>query len=1082
MTEFNHRQAKNIARLVRCFVLTQCILIKASAQPPSNAFINLNEDGGFTSSYVNSITQDSSGFIWLGASNGLNRYNGTFNTRLNNSPHSNNTISDNYINVTFTDKHGDVWIGTRKGLNVYDLSEKKWRSFLNDPEDPTSLSDNEVWSIAQDRAGSLWIGTINGGLNRVNEIHTGDSVGYSFTSFKTIPDDKSSISSNTAYAIYFDEYGNGWVGTQRGLNRFMVPDAKSNHLQFTRYNYNPADSSGITSDFIKRITSDRQGNLWLTGGLKMLDKIDNRYLKNNSFLKVEHYFSRIASNKKLQDSTFLSLLFDKQGGCWIGTSVDGLLLVPSFANAVTSNKSLTVYRYKTSSTETHSLINNRVFSLLEDRSGNIWVGTEEGISILPVYSSQFTPPYSTSKSELGSVSAFFIDSCENKWFASEMGIMIVKRGEVKPKLFLKNPFDELMVTSILVTPDGSLWIGTNQDGLYYYSSKSVKERLAGGSMITPVHHFTDLSNEANSISYRIVNDLSVYKQGSILVSTMGGLDIVNPAEASVKNLFYFKNYPHSRTKCYIRSATESSDGIIWAGSDDGLLAFNVSDKYPVEYHFKNGDSTSLPSDRILKVYEDSRKMLWVCTQSGISFFDSRNKAFRTLTMSNGLPSNNVTSIVEDHAGKIWLGTDKGLSCYNTLTRQLKNFDKEDGLLSNQVEANGLAISPDGMIHVLTNKGINTFYPEKLYKNLEKPRLILTAFKVNGESIESAKYTELNKKFLWNKEMKLRFDQNFFTIDFSTISFVHPDRDQFAYMLEGLDKNWNFIGNRNTAYFNNVPPGHYSFKLRAKNGDGEWNNAGISLPITIIPPWWKTLWFRTLIVLLIIIVIVMVTRYFAQQRLKEKLAILEKQRAVEHERQRISRDMHDELGSGISIISMMINRVKQEQLTPTGKEEVEKIAVASSEMVTQLREIVWTLNPKNDYLKDLLVYLRKYAMGFFENLPIECKVTMPAHIPEYVLSGEVRRALFLVIKESLNNLLKHSQAKKAQMEMQIFDHHLVVEITDDGVGIDESKMNFFGNGLKNMARRMEDIGGSFKISSENGTKTKITFPIAAKQKK
>lgn len=211
--------------------------------------------------------------------------------------------------------------------------------------------------------------------------------------------------------------------------------------------------------------------------------------------------------------------------------------------------------------------------------------------------------------------------------------------------------------------------------------------------------------------------------------------------------------------------------------------------------------------------------------------------FSTLNTGHGLSSNNVLSLVEDKQNRLWFGTDKGLSCYNPITHKFANFNKEDGLISNSIEANGLAISPDGLIHVLTNDGINAFNPDSLYRNTEIPKIILTAFRVNGESIESHQYVELNNSFQWNKTMRLNFDQNFFTIDFSTISFIHPERDQFSYKLEGLDKDWNFIGSRRTAYFNNIPPGQYTFRLRAVNGDGKWNNDGIALPITIIPPWW-----------------------------------------------------------------------------------------------------------------------------------------------------------------------------------------------------------------------------------------------------
>jgi two-component sensor histidine kinase len=361
------------------------------------------------------------------------------------------------------------------------------------------------------------------------------------------------------------------------------------------------------------------------------------------------------------------------------------------------------------------------------------------------------------------------------------------------------------------------------------------------------------------------------------------------------------------------------------------------------------------------------------------------------------------------------------------------------------------------------KGYNYFFPDSIKENKNIPSVVITSFRIFDNE------ASLDKSISKTDEIKLSYKENFFSFEFAALDYTNPKRNQYKYKLEGVDKEWRNSKNIRTANYTNIDPGEYVFRVIGSNNDGVWNEEGASVRIIITPPWWATWWFRTIAIFAIAGIFGGSVRYVTIQRYKRRLAL-------EKERTRISKDMHDEVGSSLSKISILSELAKQKADDPKLKSDVEKISQSASEVVDNISEIIWAINPKNDSLDNLLAYIREYAAETLELKSIEYKIELPENIPAYNLSAETRRNIFLVIKEALNNIIKYANATLVNITVKLMESRLEISIKDNGNGFDVNNTRKFGNGLINMRKRIEDIGGEFKLDSEPGKGTEIRFSI------
>jgi signal transduction histidine kinase len=417
------------------------------------------------------------------------------------------------------------------------------------------------------------------------------------------------------------------------------------------------------------------------------------------------------------------------------------------------------------------------------------------------------------------------------------------------------------------------------------------------------------------------------------------------------------------------------------------------------------------------------------------------------------------------------------------SKSFKVFDELDGLkFCKSIEFGYKAFykATSGEIYSGGASSVAVFSPDSLKDNPSPPPIVLTDFKINYETVKIGPDSPLRKSITVTDNIKLAHHQDILSFEFAALDYTSPGKNLYAYKMEGINSDWVYTdASRRFAIYTNLDPGKYVFKVKASNNDGVWNEEGTAIKVIIIPPFWQRLWFQLAIGLLVLSGIIGLVRFLSTRKLRQQLDAVEQQRAMEKERTRISSDMHDEIGASLTHIAITSELLKK-SLNQTQKNEVqnyvEDIARTAREVIDHIGEIIWAINPRNDSLDNLIAYIRQYAGNFFEALPIHCRYDLPEHLPPQTLTSEARRNLFLVTKEALHNILKHAEAKDVQIKIALHGDDLELSIADNGKGFCQQEVSRFGNGLKNMKKRMTDIGGKFEISSRQGEGTVIKIRL------
>ncbi|HET9744860.1 MAG TPA: triple tyrosine motif-containing protein, partial [Chitinophagaceae bacterium] len=394
----------------------------------------------------------------------------------------------------------------------------------------------------------------------------------------------------------------------------------------------------------------------------------------------------------------------------------------------------------------------------------------------------------------------------------------------------------------------------------------------------------------------------------------------------------------------------------------------------------------------------------------------------------------------------------------------------DGLPANDFTVSSLVYDNMGRCVAGTTNGLVSFYPSNVQFITNTPRARLTAFYIN-DALDTA---NVNPDEIEN--IKLSAKQNTFSLDFSPVSFFHTADCSFEYKLDGYDDNWIKSGVTKYTRYSKIPPGKYLFMLRVLDNQGNPGPNDKVLEISIAKSFWQTNFFKAGLFVVLLIAGWLFLKWYSNEKMKKQKAELEKLKAIEKERTRIATDMHDDLGAGLSRIKFLSETIGiKKQRQQSFDEDIAKIREYSHEMIDKMGEIVWALNEKNDTLSDLLSYTRAYAVEYLSQNGISCTVDAPEHFPTTFLSGEFRRDIYLTVKEALHNIVKHAQASGVTIRINI-NSTLRIEIQDNGIGFDRTKIRSFSNGLSNMESRVMEINGKFEILNGRGTVIKIEVPL------
>lgn len=960
------------------------------------------------------------------------------------------------------------------------------------------LSYSFVHSILADRNGYLWFGLDGNGLCKYD--------GVSIANYTQ----KEGLLNNNVTAVVEDNTGNIWIGSDGGLCMFDGKDI----TQYTK-------KDGLPGDRISSISKDKKGNLWIIvegvgyimfDGKKFIDYTEKKALPGNILQFVykdsnrAFWFSTNSGLAKFDGNKFINFLIsndkvysparvmleDKNGNIWFGTGLGGLLKY--------DGKNFTRY------SEKQGLSDNSINSMIEDKKGNFWIGTRnKGINKFD--GKNFTSYGIDEGITNNTISQIAEDKNGNIWFATVGGgVNKLTEGSflelVKPG-YLGNS----RVRPIMKDDKGNLWLGTEAGGLYKYDGKSIvnysdKEPLSihglrsmltdkkgnrwfgytdGGGLYKYDNkqflHFTSASGIRGSNIMSIFED----RNGVIWLGTFGGG--INRLEGK---RFTYYNEKEKFSNKIVFTVLEDKKGNLWFGTANSVVKYDGNGF--ITYSEKEG----FYGKSVTSIAEDEEGNLWFGTLgAGLCKFDGKN--FTYFSEREGLSYNDVWSLKEDSTGQFWVGTDKGLSLLIPRKDSLQqsknnysiyNFGLQDGLKGTDFNLHSVCIDNNNRIWWGTGKALISHDLKTPFTASSPSSLSLAHFEINGQFLDFRNLTDsISKKIVFSSvipfhnypdEVQLDYDQNHLTFHFSAIDWSAPDKIKYSYRLIGLDPNWSNPSYEAFADYRNLMHGNYELQVKAIGQSQVWTEP-ISYHFIIRPPWWLTWWFKSIIVCVSLALIFFIARFIYLYQLRRQKALLEKQLAVQYERQRISSEMHDDIGAGLSGIRLMTEMAKTKTQDPQSILEMEKIYHSVGDVSARMKEVIWSLNTDNDSLNSLVSYLQKQSKHMMENYPGRFDVSVAEVIPDIKLNGETRRHIYLSVKEALHNIIKHSGAGKAELNILCNDK-LYITISDNGKGISPDKNSHGGNGLKNMSKRMKQINGELKLKNGNGLTLIFEIPL------
>ncbi len=860
-------------------------------------FQNYSVDDGLSQNSVHGIIQDQMGFIWIATEDGLDKFDGYEFKTYRNDPEDPNSLSENVTTTLFMDHTGILWIGTyRGGLNRFDPRTEQFTHFVHVPNDPTSLSDKQITAIHVDRTGILWVGTY-AGLNRF------DPSTETWRVYQADPENLKSISANYVSEIFEDSAGTLWLGTAAGLDRFIRDDES-----FIHYQHDPNDPLTLNGDLVSAIYEDNSGQLWIgtnNGGLNRFDRI------SETFISYVHD----PNNPRTLAGDYVKAIYeDAWGILWIGTD-EGLHWFDQVSGRF--------IRYHHDPQDPDSLRDNDIICITGDQAGGLWVGTAYGgVSRYDRRSEQFSlfqgDPWSPQSVSANSVWSISEDPSGVLWFGTNgggLGRYDRARNSwayYKNMPGISNSLSNDVVMSVHIDSEGVLWLGTWGGGLNRYNPR-----------MRQFTHYQSEPEDPSSISSDVVWLVYEDHEGVLWLGTINGLNRFDRETEEFTHYFYDPDDPKSISDNVIGGAIyEDRLGSLWVGTHGGLNRFDRETESFTRYLHDPDDPQSLSHDVIFSILEDSSGIIWIGTYGGgLNRFDPSTETFTHYRLKDGLPNEAIYGILEDDFGNLWISTNNGLSQFDPDEQNFTNFDEADGLQAREFNYNAYYKNAHGEMFFGGVNGVNAFHPDQIVVSPYIPPVALTSISQGGEPIT------LESAFEYTTDVTLEWPNNYFDFEFASLDFFQPEQNLYAYKLDGFEEDWNYIGTKRFGRYTNLPGGTYSLLLKGSNNDGVWNEAGASVQITVVPPFWEMWWFRG--AFLLIVAAVGISLYSLRVRTLE----------------RRSRELAKEVEERTRSLDQRTKELEQRNLeTERQKKELSALYHADEQLLSQLEldEVLQTL--------------------------------------------------------------------------------------------------------------------------------------------
>lgn len=1040
-----------------------------SAQVGTIPVHHLTITDGLSQNSVNAILQDRHGFLWFGTQDGLDRYDGRTFTGYRNRART-NSLSNNYIWALHEDADGMIWIGTfGGGLDRLDPNTGVFKHFRHDPADTTTLPSDRIFSIVQGAGGTLWLGT-NNGLAALDP-RTGRVRRY-------LVNGSTDRGARDHFVSALAMQGEMlWMRSDSGLTHL---DTRSHAL--THYRRLPW-SHGAELGNVQSITV-RGDELFVTctAGLVRLNTIDRT---DEVLLAPE----QVAG---LEEGAGFTRLWIDGDHWWIG-STRGLV------HWHRESGRATVHRHRAS--DPKSLAHSSILALFQGRGGELWVATRNGLDRID----DVDPPMHLLRSIPGQantlcdkiIGAMAEDHHGNIWIGTPSGINVWDRARDTLLHFKHDPADPKSLPGdyiLALTPDprGLMWIGTNGHGL-------ALARLDRGGLHCRRFGTGDAIGSLNSNK---VHALTITREGALWVGTAGGGACRMDTARGTFTCYPATGDARGPSHPYIYCIAEEAGGLLWMGMPTGGLDLfdPVTEKF-IALKNDPDDRTSLSNDIVLALHRKD-DVLWVCTANGLNKLAVTDALLRALLRggkekarftrygrAEGLPNEVVYGLLEDRRGRFWLSTNRGLAEFDTDEgRVQRSFTVADGLQNDEFNQNAFARSRTGTLFFGGVDGVNWFDPEQLLPNPSVPpvhitRLLLMNEPVglvsdstgDGPALEQAIHTLTDLDLSWRDKV--------IGFEFAALNFRSPERNLYRYMLEGFDADWVDARHRNAVTYTNLDPGDYRFRVQGANNDGVWNEEGTSLALHISPPPWRR-WYAYVLYFGATIGLIAAYFRFRLRRAMEELetsARIESARVADRERfrRKSAADFHDESGSKLTRINLHAGLARQRAASdPALAGHLAHIEQAQRELSAGIRDLIWTMDPDRDTLRDTVDRLSAFALTLFDGSRTRFAVEGGTEAMRTIaLDMEQRRAITMILKEAMNNCAKYADAAQCTLSVDYSATRIQFALRDDGKGFDLATVGIGDQyGMRTMAERAQGIGGEFRVESAPGKGTTVRLSI------